>query len=494
MNTRTSRGLLWTGLFLAGLAMAAPGCRGRGARAGNANAPLSRGQIVLDGLFNDWPANVATVADQDWIYFRVAVEGQPAPIQASPETLELWLDADDSDRTGQSLTAPIDAADMGIDLVVTYSPSSGGRTQPGARARALNADGAAIDLTHAQIGLTSMPTYGSAEYEVRISRHIDEAAAPALARLLSQRGRARGLFVLKNASGQIIGWSDPERFDKPAAGRNAPLANVTVPEKTTGAVRVVTFNVRDAGLMQNPGLFARLLQVVDADIFLLQEWDTDAATAAAWFTATITGEHAWHARTGPDVVIVSPYPVAPLGPDRVTHQDAPDPVRFIAGVVQTPIGEVAVGTAHLTCCGTSGSPEDLRRIAEANAINSAMRSAMGQLNTPLRIIAGDFNVVGSSTPLAALAAGLDVDASELAVVQPMVLGDRAMYTWFDPGAEFPPGRLDYILIGDAGADAAKAFVLDTRRLSTRALARMGLDPSDSAASDHLPVVVDIKPR
>ena len=38
------------------------------------------------------------------------------------------------------------------------------------------------------------------------------------------------------------------------------------------------------------------------------------------------------------------------------------------------------------------------------------------------------------------------------------------------------------------------FVVDTSRFSAKALAKMGLDAGDTAASDHLPVVVDLKPR
>ena len=67
-------------------------------------------------------------------------------------------------------------------------------------------------------------------------------------------------------------------------------------------------------------------------------------------------------------------------------------------------------------------------------------------------------------------------------------------TWLDDPSGFPPGRLDYVTYSDSSAEVVNAFVLDTRLLSIQSLARVGLDSADSAGSDHLPVVVDIRPR
>jgi len=75
----------------------------------------------------------------------------------------------------------------------------------------------------------------------------------------------------------------------------------------------------------------------------------------------------------------------------------------------------------------------------------------------------------------------------------MRLGDNAMYTWFDAGNAFTPGRLDYLLYSDAVAEAVNSFVLDTGVMSEAALARVGLDADDTSNSDHLPVVLDVRP-
>jgi endonuclease/exonuclease/phosphatase family metal-dependent hydrolase len=73
----------------------------------------------------------------------------------------------------------------------------------------------------------------------------------------------------------------------------------------------------------------------------------------------------------------------------------------------------------------------------------------------------------------------------------MLLGDRLMTTWRDDPSPFSAGRLDYVLTSPSTLGVPQTFVVDTRRLSDGALAMMGLDRTDSAASDHMPLVVDL---
>ena len=137
------------------------------------------------------------------------------------------------------------------------------------------------------------------------------------------------------------------------------------------------------------------------------------------------------------------------------------------------------------------SPEDRQRAEEARQINAALASANP---SGLRVVGGDMNLVGTRPPLDLLRAGLDTDGTDLAVAEPLVLGDRVMFTWRNHDTHFTPGRLDYVVFSDAGAHLANAFVLDTARLSDSALAAAGLERTDATGSDHLPVVVDLRPR
>lgn len=484
------------------------GCRGsreaRATRQGSkAVAPGGKaaGVVVLDGKFNDWPAGVSTMADPDWVYFRVAVEGQGKPLQAADSTLALWLDADDNPATGVQMPSPKVAAAIGVDLAVEFSPQDGaGHATPGVAAYAFSESGAKAGLNQAQLDLAAAPTTAASVYEIRISRHPDATAAPALAKLMASSGQARGMFVLIEG-GKVVGWSDPEAFTLPLLGKagggtggGKPLSEADIPAKPAGSVRVLTYNVLKNSPEKNGNPFSRIFEATRPDIILLQEWDTNQATAQAWFTAMVTGESRWSAAVGEggDVLIVSPHPILPLTHGPVTAAGAERPVRFVSAIVKTPAGDVAIATVHLKCCGTVGSSEDKKRIAEATAVQAAMASALGTESARLRVLTGDMNLVGSTTPLEKIGAGLDFDGSSMTAAEPLLLGDNSEYTWADEKEKFPPGRLDYVLYSDSTAVVLDSFVLDTRRLGDRSLARMGLARSDSAASDHLPVVVDLK--
>lgn len=499
MNTSSHhRGRAIFAAALAALSLTAlSGCKSSGragaSRAGNTGT--GKGLIVLDGKFTDWPAGAATMADADWVYFAVAVEGQTMPLQASDTTLALWLDADDNPGTGVQMPAPAIAAALGVDLAVEFSPQDGsGHATPGVAVYAYGEKGAKVGLNQAQLELAAAPTTAAAAYEIRISRHPDAAVAPVLAKLLSNAGRARGMFVLIE-KGKVVGSSNPESFALPPLGAGSkPVSESDLPQKPAGSIRVLSYNVLKNSPEKNGNPFSRIFEATKPDIILLQEWDTNQATAQAWFTAMVTGESRWSAVIGEggDVLIVSPHPISPLTHGAVTAAGAEKPVRFASARVKTPAGEVAVATVHLKCCGTVGSSEDTKRIAEATAVQAALSSAYGTDGSALRLVTGDMNLVGSTTPLEKIAAGLDFDGSPLAAANPLVLGDSAEYTWSDEKEKFPPGRLDYILYSDSKATVLNSFVLDTRRLTDRSLARMGLARTDSAASDHLPVVVDFK--
>jgi endonuclease/exonuclease/phosphatase family metal-dependent hydrolase len=108
------------------------------------------------------------------------------------------------------------------------------------------------------------------------------------------------------------------------------------------------------------------------------------------------------------------------------------------------------------------------------------------------ILGGDFNLNGSTRVMDISVRMLDNDGSALTIAQPPVLGDEELFYTF--GISGLRSRLDYITYSDKSLEVANAFVLDTAILDPESLAAMGLQASDSAATDHLPVVVDVYPR
>jgi endonuclease/exonuclease/phosphatase family metal-dependent hydrolase len=449
------------------------------------------GPISIDGDLGEWPAERSAVADSDFFYFRVGIGEPEATLQASMEPLTVLVDVDGNARTGLKSTESAAATGLGADLIVQFSPVDAQRAGPGRGVKVFEVDrqGVKRELPKTQATITFGPTHSSEWFEVRLSRGT-----------FTKASTGRVMSVLRDGSGAVLGWSEPESFAIPPGNASPALKDAELPAKPEGALRIVSYNVLLGAPMKTPAPYARVLEALDPDVVLVQEWNEVAAEQLeAWFNATVplSDGGRWHALTteGRGVAVVSRLPVEALGPSRLVVEGDTrntNAVRFAGGLIQTPIGGLAVGSVHLKSRGSKGSPEDQRRMAEAEIINSTWQDALaGAGEVPIRVIGGDMNLVGSQPPLLALASGLDADGSELAIATPRVLGDGSAYTWCDPKTDFCAGRLDYFIYSDATVQAINEFSLDTTRLTEATLATMGLDRSDSKASDHLPLVIDL---
>jgi hypothetical protein len=150
---------------------------------------------------------------------------------------------------------------------------------------------------------------------------------------------------------------------------------------------------------------------------------------------------------------------------------------------------------ELPCCGGPGTEQELWRLADVEAIRRAVTRVTGARTVDGVIVGGDFNLVGSRTPLDLMARGLDPDGSDLAVVPALSFDGSNGDTWRQANGRFPPGRLDWMLHSASTLELLRAFVFDTAALTPAWLAVHGLRTDDSAlASDHLPVVADLRWR
>lgn len=453
--------------------------------------------VTLDGNIEEWPSEAALLADDRYIYFRVSVEDSQWTLQSAPETLAMLIDVDGSTATGHHGAFPADA--LGVDVEIQFSPMGpDGRRLNGVSVFALDPQGNRTPIAADSAQVSFLPTYASTWYEGRISRHLTLPVGGA--RTPTTAGPMAGMAVLLGDEGQIEGWSDASSLLAPAAATPTAVAAVTgpdLPARPIGALRLMTWNVLKNGPAQNPEPFARVIETLNPDVILFQEWyDGDAAAVEGWFAAAVGDSQPWKVIKGPGgVVVASRHAVAPidLGTLETPAADGqPSQVRFVAATVNSPIGGIAVASTHLKCCGFKDSPEDRQRMDQARAINRAMMS-VSPTPPALRFIAGDMNLVGSRPPLDLLRAGLDADGSDLSVADPFVLGDRSQYTWSDYKTTFTPGRLDYVLYSDSTAQVYQSFVLDTQRLAEETLARAGLNRTDTDVSDHKPVVFDVMP-
>lgn len=452
--------------------------------------------IVLDGDVGEWPEGIAAVADAQWLYLRFKIDGPLRTLQGMDTPMSVWIDVDGDPRTGRSITEPAIEGGLGADLEIIFSPREpdAPRVGQGVMFRVHRPDGTARVVPHERLGFSFTPTHAAEWYEARLSRHAFSELG------LKPSDRISGVVVLHDGRGQVSAWADPFAVVAPAMEPRR-LADARVPSKPAGAVRVLSWNVEHTSPAKNPDPFARVIRVLDPDVMLFQEWiEGDADAIRAWLIAHVDDGTQWHVLKGRawGIAVASKHPLSTLTPmDPPSPTGGNNPLRFLGALAQTPSGPLAVGSTHLKCCGTYGSREDQTRMAEAQAIASLLVQALGQ--TPGSqawgvVIGGDMNLVGSRPPLDTMGKGVDLDGSDLSIAHAMILGDNAMYTWFDPGSAFTPGRLDFLLHSNAMTDAANAFVLDTSKLSEAALARLGLDATDTAASDHLPVVLDLRPK
>lgn len=455
--------------------------------------------VMLDGDIREWPSESVAWADQDYIYLRFTVENERFTLQSAPKTVAILLDADGSASTGMAGTQE-PTGGIGVDLEIQCSPldPSGGAPTKGVACFAVAADGTRTKIDNSALDVSFSPTYASEWYEARIKR---SAAIPALA-ASDAGGTARGVVVMTDSAGEIEAWADPFGIILPPARKaNEPVAAGdvgagVVPVRPNGTLRVMTLNVLKSGPVTRPDSFARLLNAATPDVVLLEEWDEgDATSVQAWFTTLVKSESGWHVLkpSGSSVAIASRYPITALGGpvEGVKKDDGSDwKVRYVAGKVNSPIGPVAVAAVHLKCCGSADSWEDQLRVREAKAISATFAAAAKDVK--VRVMGGDLNLVGSRPPLDAIRAGGDSDGSDMSVADPVVSGDHAMYTWIDWSTTFTPGRLDYLVYSDASTELVRSFVLDTSRLSDAALNAAGLSRSDSLATDHRPVVVDVR--
>lgn len=459
---------------------------------GSATDPDGMSAIVIDGSIEEWPSAVAATADEHYIYLRVSIQQTLSSIQSAQESLVAWIDLDGDPTTGLAPGSARDLRTLGVDLAIEFSPREAKGLGRGVRVTSYGSSGQARTINHSEIGLHFAPSYASNWTELRIERR------PELLPLLANDGDARGVFALFDSAGELLGWSDTFTVDLPV-GQAPPAREVAIPAKPDDSVRVVSWNALRDMPAKDPAPFARVLRTLSPDIVLMQEWDEPGEVIAAWFNRELPqpgNPQAWTVRDSQawGVTVISRHPMQPLGPDALQPAGVNSPIRFVGAVVVTPVGDVATASVHLKCCGSAGSREDQTRMAEAFAINDIYReTTLTSAPGAMRIIAGDINLVGTREPLDALRSGLDENGQDMVVADAPVLGDNILATWESPGSNFSSGRLDYAIVGEHTADILNSFVLDTTRLSDASLIAAGLQRGDTAASDHNPIVVDIKP-
>lgn len=110
------------------------------------------------------------------------------------------------------------------------------------------------------------------------------------------------------------------------------------------------------------------------------------------------------------------------------------------------------------------------------------------------IVTGDWNLVGSRTPLTMLEAPIGGGGAALTHWLLDDIVSRQVQTWRDPVSTFSPGVLDLTAYDAAQLRPHNGFLLDTLIMPEAMLLTLGLQATDSDASDHKMLVTDFAVR
>ncbi len=454
----------------------------------------SGGEKLLDGDFGDWASDEQAYADGRWVWLRFAPQTRPTQaIQAAPYTTRVRIDADGDASTGKSMEIPrvgyeaMQERPQGVDVLIAFSPENDeGGVGIGTGVTRFDADGNPDSIGHYAMGVSCLPTYASEQYELRIDR------LAAQSEVLRASGPIEVIVDQVDAAGELL-WSDRFTVDLPERDAEKQVIDATIPERPADGVRVMSANVLFSSPLTEPMAFKRVFDAIGPDVILYQEWfRTERDKVEGWIEQYAGSDWTLHfpdERAG--VAIATRHPIVARYDEALPPSGEGRPARACAALIDTEAGELLAISVHLKCCGSAGSDEDLTRIDQARAINAFVDHVHAQHPDAMVIIGGDYNLVGSRTPLDVMARGLGVNGDDLDSALTPVLGDPSVVTWVDEKSRFGPGRLDWLLYDDSRSDLVHALMLDTRVLTYGSLDAMGLERGDTTASDHLPMVVDL---
>ncbi len=412
--------------------------------------------------------------------------------------LRLYLDTDNDPGTGE------EALGLGAELTWAFGDRAG------------RFEG--TEITHADIGLASLPTVQSDVFELA----LDRSATPDGSASLFQGDSLR--IALSNAGDRLpdedggVGYvlTDDER-DLEAPSIERPSAS---------AVRLLSYNSAndfDRGqsaifMEDRQPRFRRIFDATGPDVIAFQEiysQTADETETVAEGALGISDEWEW-AKRGQDLVLGSRFPI------RDTHTipgyDDYESGAFLLDAGSALGSDLVVVVMHPPCCNYEADEDDPSRNVQRQRVVDGVAAFMRDVKegkgpfgvepeTPVALL-GDMNFVGDAQQPRTLRTGEivnegdfgpgappDWDGSSLLDTNPRQVHSPMHMTWINDQSSFPPGRLDYAFVTDSVLDVVHEFVLYTPVLSDEERSRYGLEAEDTdEASDHLPVVIDVTPR
>ena len=418
--------------------------------------------IHLDGDFNDW-------SDADQVASDPVGDATGAfdlsRISARVAGSQVFLRFD----TQQELNMQSGAEDDGT-LRLIFSLSNGRSLEIDFRERLalLRTRRAASTVTWSDLRFACLPTYAARDFELRLDL------------------KAFGVRANDQVTLRIDGSDEIAKPITLTIGHaSAPPTHQVNLDSPPDSVRVASLNTLKDGSADpvRAPVIKQLFDFADADIYCFNEAFDEETFKNSYRTvlpkaiADVDQVH-WAASCG----IASRFPLTPLAFE----------CREAAALIHLP-GErgLVIVSAHFECCGFAGSREDRKRIREVNhLVDDLRRVRSGEFGDKAAasgvIVLGDFNLVGSRTPLDLInAAGL----TDVMLTCPV---DGSAMTWrgITPSETFWPGRLDYVTVDLGRLRPTGGFIINSEQL-----AEWDQTPAaDVPASDHSMLVIDIQPH
>lgn len=442
---------------------------------------LAPAELRMDGDFDEWsampPLAVDAVGDATGAFdlTRVWAANRGAMVYVGFEITE-ELNLQSGPREEGTLILRLETPD-GSRIDFDFRGRRGWHTPGG--------DGEPTQISWVDLGLRQMPTFASTAFEIQLDL---EAYGAEVGEELTLS------FAGSDSLDEAVRFRLSPGHMTPSA---RPIGAGSLERAAGSAFRLASYNTEHNGLRDEEKperrvAIHRVVRAAAADVYCFQEEWTASADEIRQVMESINplGDGgAWHVVFDEGSAVASRHPIVAM-PDIAEQRAAGAIVR----VGDSAREAVLVYSVHFKCCGSIGSSEDVRRIEEVRAIAAQVEALRaGRLGPEFAdyadvpvVIAGDYNLVGSRTPLTILEDLVGVRALEL----PHMLSDK-IYTWYEEGSSFSPGRLDYIS-ATAGVEQVSGFIVNPRHFGPVLSRQMGMRADDVAASDHLLMISDMK--
>ncbi len=288
-------------------------------------------------------------------------------------------------------------------------------------------------------------------------------------------------------------------------------------------IRIVSWNISNDAFVSEPRAFKSLLLWANPHVVLLDEvvpsadpeylvdalmaiqpdadetWNVDVGASGGRQRGLIASRATLE--TLPEFSSIVPYPEADMRRvlEGMTGEERANPDWSMKGgipvngvVIHAGNRRLLVVIADLQCCGDGPeSWQEFRRRVEAREIRRLIRQVLKRRSVDGVVLAGDFNMVNSTFPMARLTGPYPLPHSGLIPAELYHSDGETTWTWDGRRTPYPSNTLDYQLYGPHGLEMRSGLILDSEGISAEMREQLGLEIDTSMRTGrHRPLLVE----